>query len=70
MFKKVWTQPDCRELRIIETRHRPIDPSTFLSVEVGKISTGLEKGFILPTRSISYWREIGEKQSKIDGRVG
>ena len=38
----------------------------FLSMAIGKISTGLEEGFMLSNSCM----EIGEKQSKIDGRIG
>lgn len=70
MFKISWGPLDCRDLFMIKARHDPIDQSMFPSMEVGKISAGLEEGFILPTRSIRSYKEIGKKESKIDGPVG
>lgn len=64
------TQPDCREIFLKETRHGPTDPNSCLSMEVDKISMGLEEGFILATRSLRSCMEIREKQFEIDDRVG
>lgn len=55
---------------MIETKHDPTVPITFLSKAVGKISTGLEEDFILGTRSVRSFWETGLKYSKIGGREG
>lgn len=63
MFKTPRNQP---KRFIIETKHGPIDVIDFINRDLGKISTGLWEGFIVPTNLIMSFREMWQNESNIE----
>ena len=51
----------------MECTAAPIEPMTFLSRDVGKMSRGQEEVFIQLTKLVRSWSVIGENLSRIVG---